>query len=331
MPTTGPDRSCFARGAAWDGRSIRTARLTLRTFSETDAPALVALAGDWEVARNTAFIPHPYAESDARAFLAQAAERAAAGAAVTMAIEGRAEAALIGAIDARFADGAAEVAYWIGRPFWGRGFATEALRNALPVFFSAFDAASLTAAVLAGNAASMRVLEKAGFARMGAGVGGCCQGRCAGQSTVRFELSRGDWQARWAARPRILVAAVALVDADGRVLLARRPAGKSMAGLWEFPGGKVHDGETPEAALVRELHEELGIDTSGSCLAPLAFASHAYADFHLLMPLYVCHVWKGTPVPREGQALKWVLPHDLRAYPMPPADEPLVAMLRDWL
>ena len=131
--------------------------------------------------------------------------------------------------------------------------------------------------------------------------------------------------------PILLVSAVALVDADDRVLLARRPAGKPMAGLWEFPGGKLHEGETPEAALIRELREELAIDTVESCLAPIAFASHTYDDFHLLMPLFVCRVWHGTPQPREGQELAWVRPRDMNKYPMPPADTPLVAMLRDVL
>ena len=129
----------------------------------------------------------------------------------------------------------------------------------------------------------------------------------------------------------VLVAAVALVDIDGRVLLAQRPEGKPMAGLWEFPGGKVKGGETPEAALIRELVEELGIDVTESCLSPFTFASHRYPDFHLLMPLYVCRVWEGTPRPREGQALKWVRVERLGDYPMPPADVPLVAMLRDLL
>lgn len=129
----------------------------------------------------------------------------------------------------------------------------------------------------------------------------------------------------------LLVSAVALVDADGRVLLAQRPEGKAMAGLWEFPGGKVEAGETPEAALIRELQEELGVDTWQSCLAPLTFASHAYDDFHLLMPLFICRKWQGIPQPREGQVLKWVRPSDLRSYPMPPADIPLIPILRDWL
>jgi len=132
-------------------------------------------------------------------------------------------------------------------------------------------------------------------------------------------------------RPLVLVAAVALVDVDGRVLIAQRPEGKSMAGLWEFPGGKVDPGETPEHALVRELEEELGIETKIACLAPLTFASHTYETFHLLMPLYVCRRFWGTPMPREGQKLKWVRPRDMRNYPMPPADEPLIAHLMDLL
>lgn len=129
----------------------------------------------------------------------------------------------------------------------------------------------------------------------------------------------------------VLVSAVALIDRDGRVLLAQRPEGKSMAGLWEFPGGKVEPGETPEVALIRELQEELGIDTWASCLAPLTFASHSYEDFHLLMPLFACRKWEGIPQAREGQVLKWALPRDLRDYPMPPADIPLIPILRDWL
>lgn len=129
----------------------------------------------------------------------------------------------------------------------------------------------------------------------------------------------------------VLVSAVALIDVDGRVLLAQRPPGKSMAGLWEFPGGKVEAGESPESALIRELEEELGIDTWASCLAPLTFASHSYDDFHLLMPLFACRKWNGVPRAREGQVLKWVRPTEMRDYPMPAADIPLISILRDWL
>ncbi len=131
--------------------------------------------------------------------------------------------------------------------------------------------------------------------------------------------------------PTVLVVAVALVDVDGRVLIAKRPEGKKLAGLWEFPGGKVEPGERPEAALIRELHEELGIDVNEACLAPFVFASHAYDSFHLLMPLYLCRRWNGVVTAREHDALAWVKPSKLSDYPMPPADEPLVAWLRDLL
>ena len=133
------------------------------------------------------------------------------------------------------------------------------------------------------------------------------------------------------ALPILTVVAVALVDPDGRVLLAQRPEGKAMAGLWEFPGGKIHPGESPEAALIRELKEEIDIDVTEACLAPFTFASHRYEKFHLLMPLYVCRRWKGVMRPREGQTLAWVRPEKLGDYPMPPADKPLIAMLQDLL
>jgi 8-oxo-dGTP diphosphatase len=132
-------------------------------------------------------------------------------------------------------------------------------------------------------------------------------------------------------RPLLLVAAAALVDKDNRVLIARRPEGKSMAGLWELPGGKVHDGETPEAALIRELEEELGITVCLECLAPFTFASHAYEAFHLLMPLFLCRTWEGEITPREGQRIAWVRASRLADYPMPPADAPLIPWLRDLL
>lgn len=138
-------------------------------------------------------------------------------------------------------------------------------------------------------------------------------------------------EAAGAVKPVVLVAACALVDPDGRVLLAQRPEGKSMAGLWEFPGGKVETGETPETALIRELEEELGIGTWESCLAPLTFASHGYETFHLLMPLFVCRVWEGDPTPREGQAIRWLRPKELFSLPMPEADRPLLPFLDDLL
>jgi len=146
-----------------------------------------------------------------------------------------------------------------------------------------------------------------------------------------WTLRRTDWLAMRAERRILLVAAAALIDADGRVLLARRPPGKAMAGQWEFPGGKLAPGESPEQALIRELREELAIETSESCLAPLAFASHDYDHFHLAMPLFALRQWSGRPRAQEGQLLAWVAKERLGDYPMPPADLPLVAQLRDWL
>ena len=131
--------------------------------------------------------------------------------------------------------------------------------------------------------------------------------------------------------PIVLVSAAVLIDPDSRIFIAQRPEGKSMAGLWEFPGGKVQNGETPEFALMRELEEELGIETRPTCFTPIAFASHTYDDFHLLMPLYACRMWRGVPKGQEGQAVKWVRLNDLKNYPMPEADIPLLAQLRDYL
>ncbi|MGE4062272.1 MAG: (deoxy)nucleoside triphosphate pyrophosphohydrolase [Rhodospirillaceae bacterium] len=151
---------------------------------------------------------------------------------------------------------------------------------------------------------------------------------------TQIESEDGCWSAGADPRPGlpiVTVVAVALLDADNRILLTQRPEGKPLAGLWEFPGGKVHEGETPEAALIRELHEELGIDIRASCLAPLTFASHSYEKFHLLMPLYVCRQWRGHLCAKEGQAMAWVRAPRLREYPMPPADVPLIAILQDWL
>ncbi len=132
-------------------------------------------------------------------------------------------------------------------------------------------------------------------------------------------------------KPLVLVAAIAMIDIDGRVLLAQRPPGKSLAGLWEFPGGKLNPGERPEQALIREVREELGVSIAESCLAPFVFASHQYETFHLLMPLYLCRKWDGLPAPQEGQVLAWVPPQHLGDYPMPPADVPLIASLRELL
>jgi 8-oxo-dGTP diphosphatase len=235
-----------------------------------------------------------------------------------------AERVFVGTISLRFADGepVGEVGYWIGRAFQRRGYAIEAIRRLIGYAFDALRLDEVRAATATTNTASIDLLRKLGMTER----------EHPGSDATHIRI----WAIRRAraiagSATTVLVAAVALVDGDGRVLLARRPPGKAMAGLWEFPGGKVKSGETPEVALIRELKEELDIDVTASCLAPFTFASHAYPAFHLLMPLYVCRKWQGTPRPLEGQTLAWVRPMRLADYEMPPADKPLIAMLRDLL
>ena len=198
------------------------------------------------------------------------------------------------------------------------------------------DLDRIEASVATDNPGSMAVLRRIGFRQVGTGAQ-LFEARGGEHPVLRFEAAREDLAGAGASspvageKPLLLVAACALIDADGRILLARRPEGKKMAGLWEFPGGKLQPGETPEQAVIRELAEELGIDVASDCLAPFAFASHAYEAFHLLMPLFLCRRWRGTPTPREGQLLAWVRPEKLSDHKMPAADLPLVPLLRDFL
>jgi 8-oxo-dGTP diphosphatase len=309
---------------------IETPRLALRPLRLEDAADIQRMAGEWEVARYTANIPHPYKSGMAEAWIKTHRDDFE----IVFAIERREDSALVGCIGVEpdRAVREAEFGYWIGMPYWGAGYATEALSALVDHVFATSDVDRARAAAMPDNRASIRVQEKVGFRYVGVKFQPApARGGAIGVQ-VRA-LDRRRWQELKAPAPLpiVLVAAVALVDTDGRVLIARRPEGKSMAGLWEFPGGKVHDGETPEAALIRELKEELAIDVMEACLAPLTFASHRYETFHLLMPLYVCRRWDGTVAPQEGQAVKWVKPSKLADYPMPPADKPLVAIMRDFL
>lgn len=327
MATTGVERAA-ADLAGCASLRIETPRLILRPLTLADAFWVERLAGEWEVARYTARIPHPYPPGGAAAFIAGLADEPG----LTLAIERRADRQAVGMIGLEFNGKEAEAGYWIGKPYWGQGYATEALRALVDHGFRRLGLERLTASAVPENRASIRAQEKNGFVFAGMGeTEAPARGRK--MQVEHRMLDRAAWSRRRAetAPPLLLVVAVALVDKDGRVLLAQRPPGKPMAGLWEFPGGKLHPGESPEEALVRELKEELGLDTAESCLAPIAFASHRYEKFHLLMPLYVCRVWKGTPHPQEGQQLAWVRPQKLADYPMPPADLPLIPVLQDLL
>ncbi len=305
---------------------IDTARLRLRALAAADAPVIERLAGDWEIARYTAHIPHPYPNGAAAPWIEETWTEASMGKKVVAAIERRTDGLLVGCIELDLTHGAGtgSLGYWVGRPYWGTGIASEAAAAMMALGFERLGLAQIEATAVPANRRSIRVQEKLGLGL----IGERDEAAPARSGPMRVEVRA---LTRPLSRRRLLVSAVALVDVDGRILLARRPQGKPLAGLWEFPGGKVRDDETPEAALIRELKEELAIDVAQSCLAPLTFASHCYPEFDLLMPLYLCRRWEGTVRAMEGQELAWVRPVRLCDFPMPPADEPLIAMLRDVL
>ncbi len=306
---------------------IATARLLLRPLEPEDAAEVTRLVNDYSVAGNLARVPFPYRDGLALEWIAATRAQIARGEAYHLAITQGG--ALVGCVGLTLNRGAgAELGYWIGRKHWGQGIAREAAAGLLDWAQRHLGVTRVEASALTDNAASHAVLRHLGFAEAGRAVQPYLS-RNRNMPVIRFLREAAPAPA--APKPLLLVVACALVDSDGRVLLAQRPPGKAMAGLWEFPGGKLAPGETPEAALIRELREELGIETQSACLSPLFFASHGYAEFHLLMPLYVCRRWQGRVTAREGQTLAWVAPARLADYPMPPADLPLVALLRDFL
>lgn len=323
----------MTRSAAIDSKTplaLKSERLVLRPLETGDADAITRLVNDWDVVRHTAMIPFPYQRQMAVDFILSQAEVSRTGSfnLVIMRQEDRQVMGCIGLIRGPQAD-EAELGYWLGKPFWSQGYASEAVGRLVAFAFEELGLQRLIASAVPTNLASHRVQEKNGFVVDGAEeIAAPARGHPL--QVIRRRLERATWPMKPTKRI-ITVVAVALIDADGRVLLAQRPEGKNLAGFWEFPGGKIEAGETPEAALIRELHEELGIDVKASCLAPLTFASHSYENFHLLMPLYVCRRWQGIVSSKEGQKLAWARPHQLKDYPMPPADEPLIPMLLDLL
>ncbi|WP_206930538.1 bifunctional GNAT family N-acetyltransferase/(deoxy)nucleoside triphosphate pyrophosphohydrolase [Roseococcus thiosulfatophilus] len=311
---------------------IRTDRLVLRPLEPADAPDVTRLVNDYSVAGNLSRVPFPYRDGLALEWIAATRTQIEAGSGCHLAITQGG--ALVGCVGLTLRqNGPAELGYWVGRKFWRQGIAREAASALCAWGERVLGLTEVEASALTDNEASHAVLRAIGFEPAGQGAEPFLS-RNRNMPVVFFRrraAAAAKDVAQPAAKPILLVVACALVDVEGRVLLAQRPEGKSMAGLWEFPGGKLVEGETPEAALIRELREELGIETREACLSPLFFASHAYEKFHLLMPLYVCRKWEGRVTPHEGQALAWVRPQKLADYPMPPADIPLVALLRDFL
>ena len=323
--------------------ALATERFALRPLRAEDAEELHRLVNDWEVVRMLSHLPFPYPRALADDWIASTQRSLADGSAYHLAITGREgeREMIVGAVGLRLERGrrSGSLGFWVGRRFWRHGVASEAAARLARWALAHLDLDRLTATVAIDNPVSAAVLRRVGFREIGSDTEAFLA-RGGEHPVLVFEATRDDLfgavegdptSAPAGAKPLLLVAACALIDSDGRVLLARRPEGKKMAGLWEFPGGKLHPGETPEAALIRELKEELAIDVTEACLAPFAFASHAYERFHLLMPLYLCRRWRGRMEPLENQTLAWVRPHKLAAFPMPPADRPLIPLLRDFL
>ncbi len=320
---------------------LLTARLELVPVWQADPEAMAAAMNDPLLRRFTLRLSEDTGPDEMRAFQQDSQQAWGEGRSYQFAIFDRDTQAPIGGIGFR-AD-INSFGYWLTKDARGKGLMSEAVSSVLAYLFDVVGVEMIKAGTDPDNHASRRILDKQGFQPIGceqmeaANRGGVmvdCDMMALSQEAYRLgKTNAGCFGAAGVslAQPLVLVAAAVLIDRDGRVLLAQRPDGKSMAGLWEFPGGKVQEGESPELALVRELREELGIDVTTSCLAPLTFASHAYQGFHLLMPLYAIRVWDGEPESREGQALKWVALNQLRDYPMPPADLPLVPLLFDFL
>jgi 8-oxo-dGTP diphosphatase len=287
-----------------------------------DVEDVAAILGDAEVSRHVPGLPHPYSPAMARAWINDTNRRLLDGREFVFGCRASADGRLVGIVKlALEADApAAELAFWIDQSLWGQGYGNEAARRAVTFAFETLGLDKVWGGALDANPASQRVLEKSGL----------CPGQAvdiAGGAARLFEMGRADFVAE-PIFPVLYVAAVALIDDAWRVLLAQRPPGKAMAGLWEFPGGKVEPGERPAGALARELMEELSVHVALADLEPFTIASHRYETFHLLMPLLTCRRWGGEPVGLEGQSLDWATMDSLGDYAMPPADEPLVADLR---
>ncbi len=306
---------------------IVTERLLLRPYEEKDIPELTSLANDIRVAENLTRMPHPYGKEDAEFWVSYCRENIKQGRGVNLAIVRRQDNVLLGSVGLE-----GELGYWLGVEHWGQGYMKEAVKAFLHFSFVSLRITEIFGRAKTTNTASKRIFEHFGFHETGTteATSVAYEGT---QTAVTYSLSAHEFMTAYNAveRPIVWVVAAALVNDEGKLLLADRPPGKRLAGVWELPGGKLESGETPEIALVRELKEELHIDILPEDLEPLTFASYGYETFHLVMPLYLCRKWKGTPHGAEGQKIAWVRYEDLVDYPFPPPDIMLTHRLADVL
>jgi 8-oxo-dGTP diphosphatase len=304
-----------------------TERLVLRPFEPSDAPRLQHLANDIRIAERLSRMPYPYSLTDAQEFIDHSQKAIKKGTSVPLAIIRRSDQALLGGVGLE-----EEIGYWLGFEYWGQGYMKEAVKALLHFAFITLKMTEIQGSARTDNTASRRIFEGFGFRETGIkeAVSRAYEGT---KPAVTYALSLKEFLAHYNGikRPIVWVVAGALVNDRGELLLADRPPGKKLAGVWELPGGKLEPSETPELALIRELKEELHIDVSEENLEPLTFASYGYDTFHLIMPLYLCRKWQGIPHGAEGQKLAWVRYEDLIHYPFPPPDIMLTHRLADVL
>jgi len=307
----------------------------LRPLRPTDGAAVHNLVNDWSVVRMLSHLPFPYPRKLADQWIASTIERQEAGKAWHFAICDNDR--LVGCIGLSMdrPTQTARIGYWVGRPFWQKGIATACVRRVVEWAFETLPVTKIMADVAEDNLPSIALLDRLAFVRSGTTRIPFISRGPEPYPVLTYRLDRTTEKATPVTQgngPRVLlVVAAVLIDREQRVLLARRPPGKPMAGLWEFPGGKVEPHESPEQALIRELDEELGVDISSGCIAPFTFVSENVGGRHLLMPLYLCTRWRRQPVPREGQELAWVSVDELNRFPMPAPDRPLIPLLRELL
>ncbi len=306
---------------------IVTDRLIIRPYKEDDIPELARLANDIRVAENLTRMPHPYSKGAAEYWVAYTRDNIEQGRAVNLAIVRRQDNVLLGSVGLE-----GELGYWLGHEHWGQGYMKEAVKAFLHFAFVTLRVKEIKGSAKINNTASRQIFEHFGFHETGTKevTSVAYEGT---KPAITYALTSQAFLAHYNSvkRPIVWVVAAALVNDKGQLLLADRPPGKKLAGVWELPGGKLEQGETPEHAIIRELKEELHVDVSEEDLEPLTFASYGYETFHLIMPFYLCRRWKGDPHGAEGQKLAWVKYEDLVDYPFPPPDIMLTHRLADVL